>query len=77
MGAPWLQKLNHRLLLHYHIVQVRFKVRRTFGGQDAELQVSENFRAEPARTARIRLIPYYAWANRGMSHMTVWIPLAE
>jgi hypothetical protein len=34
-------------------------------------------RPEPARTARIRLIPYYAWANRGMSHMTVWIPLAE
>ncbi|MBS1823824.1 MAG: glycoside hydrolase family 127 protein [Acidobacteria bacterium] len=25
----------------------------------------------------IRLIPYYAWANRGISHMTVWIPLSD
>ncbi len=23
----------------------------------------------------IRLIPYFAWANRGMSEMTVWIPI--
>jgi len=34
-------------------------------------------RPEPVRSARIRLIPYYAWANRGMSHMTVWIPRAD
>jgi uncharacterized protein len=25
----------------------------------------------------VRLIPYFAWANRGVSHMTVWIPLAD
>lgn len=25
----------------------------------------------------VRLIPYYAWANRGVSQMTVWIPLAH
>ena len=23
----------------------------------------------------VRLIPYYAWANRGHSEMEVWIPL--
>ena len=23
----------------------------------------------------IKLIPYYAWANRGKTDMTVWIPL--
>ena len=23
----------------------------------------------------IRLIPYYAWSNRGPSEMTVWMPL--
>ncbi len=27
--------------------------------------------------AIIRLIPYYAWDNRGLSEMTVWIPLAR
>ena len=29
-------------------------------------------RSEPIR---IRLIPYYAWNNRGVSHMSVWMPL--
>lgn len=32
----------------------------------------------PRQTPRqvpIRLIPYYAWANRGVSEMTVWLPL--
>ena len=24
----------------------------------------------------VKLIPYYAWANRGISYMTVWMPLA-
>lgn len=27
------------------------------------------------KTVKIRLIPYYAWANRGKTDMTVWIPL--
>lgn len=26
---------------------------------------------------KIKLIPYYAWANRGKSDMTVWMPLAR
>jgi DUF1680 family protein len=34
---------------------------------------------EPTKPERIpvRLIPYYAWANRGISHMTVWMPLGD
>ncbi len=28
-------------------------------------------------TVEIMLIPYYAWANRGLSLMEVWIPLAR
>ena len=31
---------------------------------------------EPAREAEITLIPYFAWANRGASEMSVWLPLA-
>jgi len=31
---------------------------------------------EPKKVA-IKLIPYYAWANRGVSEMTVWLPLAR
>lgn len=34
---------------------------------------------QPTKPERItvRLIPYYAWANRGLSHMTVWMPLGD
>lgn len=34
-------------------------------------------RPEPPQRIPVRLIPYYAWSNRGLSHMTVWIPLAD
>jgi len=30
---------------------------------------------EPAKDVTVRLIPYYAWANRGASDMTVWMDL--
>jgi hypothetical protein len=30
---------------------------------------------EPVGTTRIRLIPYFAWGNRGASEMSVWLPL--
>jgi DUF1680 family protein len=30
---------------------------------------------DPVRHLQLRLIPYYAWSNRGESEMTVWIPL--
>lgn len=29
------------------------------------------------RTVKIRLIPYFAWGNRGKSEMTVWMPLSK
>jgi DUF1680 family protein len=25
----------------------------------------------------LKLIPYYAWGNRGQSEMTVWLPLGR
>ncbi|HEY4108835.1 aceric acid hydrolase [Puia sp.] len=31
--------------------------------------------AAPAKSTPVRLIPYYAWANRGSSDMTVWMDL--
>jgi DUF1680 family protein len=32
-------------------------------------------RAAPLKAVEIKMIPYYAWANRGKSEMTVWLPL--
>ncbi|MES2777831.1 MAG: glycoside hydrolase family 127 protein [Bacteroidota bacterium] len=31
--------------------------------------------AAPAQLVNVKLIPYYAWANRGHSEMTVWMPV--
>jgi uncharacterized protein len=31
--------------------------------------------AQPIDSVTIRLVPYYAWANRGISEMNVWIPV--
>lgn len=31
--------------------------------------------SKPLETVAIRLIPYYAWGNRGDSEMMVWMPL--
>ncbi len=33
--------------------------------------------AGPSRKVSLLAIPYYAWANRGPSQMTVWIPLVR
>jgi uncharacterized protein len=33
--------------------------------------------ARPVKPIELRLIPYYAWSNRGPGAMTVWIPLAH
>ncbi|MBR0228313.1 MAG: glycoside hydrolase family 127 protein [Clostridia bacterium] len=33
-------------------------------------------RGEALRPVRARLIPYYAWDNRGMGEMMIWLPLA-
>ena len=32
---------------------------------------------ERIERTRIRLIPYYTWANRGVGQMTVWLPLSR
>ena len=30
----------------------------------------------PLEPAQIRLVPYYAWGNRGLTQMRVWLPIA-
>ena len=40
---------------------------------------NEKIKTEDTKTGSvdIELIPYYAWANRGLAYMDVWIPLAR
>ena len=44
-------------------------------GPDPPAGLYQDLPSEPPRPVRIRLIPYYAWNNRGEPKMTVWIPL--
>jgi DUF1680 family protein len=32
---------------------------------------------DSTQTVRVKWIPYYAWANRGKSDMSVWLPLSR
>jgi DUF1680 family protein len=34
-----------------------------------------DYRALTTENVTIKMIPYYAWANRGVSEMAVWIPI--
>jgi DUF1680 family protein len=38
-------------------------------------QLYREISKEPAEEIKIRLVPYYAWGNRGHSEMTVWLPV--
>lgn len=39
-------------------------------------QLYRTFQAPQLSHCKIRMIPYYAWDNRGMGEMLVWLPLA-
>jgi len=41
---------------------------------DGGLSLYREVSHKPAKPIPVRLIPYYAWANRGESEMTVWMP---
>jgi DUF1680 family protein len=46
-----------------------------FAGGDWSDKLYRPFMDQQPKDVDIRLIPYYAWGNRGKSEMTVWLPL--
>ena len=42
-----------------------------------ENKLYQDLSPTPATDISIRLVPYYAWANRGASDMTVWLPVVQ
>ncbi|MBI4905802.1 MAG: glycoside hydrolase family 127 protein [Acidobacteria bacterium] len=51
------------------------KTRGVAFGEQPLYRYRDEATASPLRPADLTLIPYYAWANRGESAMTVWLPL--
>ncbi len=46
-------------------------------GRDWDSALYQEIASGPAKTIDIRMIPYYAWGNRGDAEMSVWVPLAS
>ncbi len=71
-GAKWTPRRDKDLLDGAAVLDGEAHVMQSPDWTDRLYQ-----RWEPASEKRIRvtLIPYYAWANRGISQMTVWLPL--
>jgi DUF1680 family protein len=40
-------------------------------------ELYREFRPAQAKAIDVKLVPYYAWGNRGPSEMTVWLPLGR
>jgi hypothetical protein len=70
-GAKWTPRRDKELLDGAAVLDGEAHVMQSPDWTDRLYQ-----RWEPAneRPIRVTLIPYYAWANRGISQMTVWLP---
>jgi hypothetical protein len=44
---------------------------------DWDGRLYREWQESPAKPVKIRLVPYYAWGNRGTGEMTVWMPRAR
>jgi hypothetical protein len=51
--------------------------RRIRAGNWSGLLLYRPLGSSPAEPIKLRLIPYFAWGNRGIPYMTVWLPLAN
>jgi DUF1680 family protein len=41
-----------------------------------QTELYANARSDPGKPVRVRLVPYFAWWNRGNASMSVWLPRA-
>jgi DUF1680 family protein len=73
-GDPWTSHFDQGLLGGVTVLQGKVRMR-AGDNWDNTLYRKVSF-AEPA-ALDVRLIPYYAWGNRGDSQMTVWMPRAD
>jgi DUF1680 family protein len=46
-------------------------------GANWDSQLYRDLQPLPVQPINVRFIPYFAWANRGSSEMTVWLPLSR
>lgn len=72
VDGPWNARFDKALLGGVMVLDGTL-VNREVGDWKGKLY--REYKRSPARTFHGKLIPYYAWANRAASEMTVWLPL--
>ncbi|WP_428305518.1 glycoside hydrolase family 127 protein [Lacipirellula sp.] len=70
--VPLNAKHDDQLLGGVTVVETTATVRS--GGDWKGRLYRPSVRDDASRSVQLRLIPYYAWANRGASEMSVWLP---
>ena len=70
--VQWQPRFDPDLLQGVAVLEATLVARNT---GDWQGQLYREFKQPEATPIAATLIPYYAWANRGPSEMTVWLPL--
>jgi len=47
------------------------------GDEEWKDQLYKEVSKKPAEKVKLRLVPYYAWGNRGHTEMSVWLPISK
>jgi DUF1680 family protein len=72
-GDPWKSRFDKELLGGVAVLEGKARV---LTGNHWDKTLYQKVSSEEPTTMDVRLIPYYAWGNRGDSQMSVWMPLA-
>jgi DUF1680 family protein len=70
-GLPWRARYDQRLLGGVAVLEGNLILRTSEAWGD---QLYRETKTSAPRLIPARLIPYFAWANRGKTEMTVWLP---
>jgi DUF1680 family protein len=71
-NAKFAARYDEKLLSGVAVVETKARAKQP-AGWDGKLY--RPLRAAADREIQVRVIPYYAWSNRGPSEMTVWLPV--
>jgi hypothetical protein len=76
LGEDTTAHFDAKLLDGVMTLEHRGSIRRASANPGLYFPASENVEAKEIPTT-LKLIPYYAWANRGPAAMQVWIPYLQ
>ncbi|HEY2158153.1 MAG TPA: hypothetical protein VGH33_21165, partial [Isosphaeraceae bacterium] len=73
-NIDWRPRFDPGMLGGVTVLEGRAEARRE---PDWSGKLYREIAASPPRAFDLRLVPYFAWGNRGPSEMSVWMPLGR